>query len=378
MGKLVSFLGGMDYKVLPVSDIGGILFNTPEILRSPSALTKINMTIEIANPVYIMVDSGGYQAFKTKEKNGQLPPEEQSILIMNGNKPVYGKKMFNLTAKHVLDAVLLLRPHFVISPDIPVPKPDHPDRKRFFFLESLGYNVYCAAELSEMLHENHLDTKLLIPLQLFDLFEYDYFMKQICNIDFAGLSIPRRIMSNEKLALFILKARSLGITYLHLLGSGRMAHIAILAYMARHYIELISFDSTNVFQFSSKSQYLWPFSLLPLDLREEGSKDDLTVPISCDCPWCSYYQSFPEIQYEETHEKLRFLVQHNHFVTEQFTTEAMTHADTAKSLKALLSEKTKRYDIVESVWHILSIIERLKQDALKPDILEALFKKLCR
>jgi hypothetical protein len=261
VGILVSFLGGMDDKVLPVSDIGGILFNTPEILRSPSALANIKTTIQIANPRYIMVDSGGYQAFKTKEKNGQLPPEEQSILIMNSNKPLYGKKMFNLTAKHVLDAVLLLRPHFVISPDIPVPKPLYVDQKRFLFLESLGYNVYCAAELSGMLHEHHLDAKLLIPLQLFDLFEYDYFFKQICTLDFAGLSIPRRIMSNEKLALFVLKARSLGITYLHLLGSGRVAHIAILAYMARHYMDFISFDSTNVFQFSSKSQYLRPFSL---------------------------------------------------------------------------------------------------------------------
>jgi hypothetical protein len=65
-------------------------------------------------------------------------------------------------------------------------------------------------------------------------------------------------------------------------------------------------------------------------------------------------------------------------VTEQFATEAVKHADTAKSLKAFLSEKTKRHDVVESVYHILSIIESYKERDLKPEILEALFKKYCK
>jgi len=114
------------------------------------------------------------------------------------------------------------------------------------------------------------------------------------------------------------------------------------------------------------------------DITLNSTPHDLTVPISCDCPWCSYYHSFPDIQDEETHEKLRFLILHNHFVTEQLTTEAMKHADTAQSLKDFLMEKTKRHDEVESVRRVLSLIESSKKDVLRPDILEALFKKLCR
>ena len=378
MGTFVNFLGGMSLKMLPVSNVGGILFNTPDILKAKSAEETIKHIIERASPEYTMVDSGGYQAFKVKQNNGELPREERTLLIMNENEPIYGKRTFNLTAKHVLDAVLLIQPDFVISPDIPVPIPAHPDQKRFLFLESLGYNVYCAGALSRMLREHHLDTKLLIPLQLFDLFEYDYFTKQICDIDFAGLSIPRRIMSNEKLALFILKARSLGITYLHLLGSGRMAYIAILAYMARHYMDFLSLDSTNILKFSSKSQYLRPFSLVPLDLRLEGSKGDLTVPISCDCPWCKCYTSFYGIQYEATEDKLAFLVNHNHFVVEQAMAEFMKNADTAASLAQFLESRTGRHQEVRSIYSILSRIESLKTAALRPDVLEAMFNKFCR
>lgn len=378
MGRFVNFLGGMSIEVLPVSNIGGILFNTPDILKVKSTEERIKDIIQRARPGYTMVDSGGYQAFKVKENNRDVSPEEQTRLIMNENGPIYGKKTFNLTAKHVLDAVLLIGPDFVISPDIPVPMPAHPDQKRFLFLESLGYNVYCAGELSRLLREHHLDTKLLIPLQLFDLFEYDYFTKQIGNIDFAGLSVPRRIMSNEKLALFILKARSMGITYFHLLGSGRMAHIAILAYMARHYMDFLSLDSTNIFRFSSTSQYLRPFSLISLDLRVEGSKDDLTVPISCGCPWCRCYKSFYGIQYEGTEDKFAFLVNHNHFVVEQAMAEFMKNAGTAASLAQFLESRTKRHQEVRSIYNILSRIESLKTAALRPDVLEAMFNKFCR
>jgi hypothetical protein len=378
LSRFVNFLGGMNIRMLPVSNIGGILFNTPEILKTKSAQEKIRDIIRKANPGYTMVDSGGYQAFKVKDNNRDVAREEQTKLIMNDDKPIYGRKTFNLTAKHVLDAVLLIGPDFVISPDIPVPMPDHPDQKRFLFLESLGYNVYCAGELSRMLREHHLGTKLLIPLQLFDLFEYDYFTKQICNIDFAGLSVPRRIMSNEKLALFILKARSMGITYLHLLGSGRMAHIAILAYMARHYMNFLSLDSTNIFKFSSKSQYLRPFSLIPVDLRLEGSEDDLAVPISCDCSWCPRYKSFYGIQYEGTEEKFAFLVNHNHFVVDQAMAEFMKHADTAASLAQFLESRTGRHRDIRSIYNILSQIELLKKAALNPAVLEAMFNKYCR
>jgi queuine/archaeosine tRNA-ribosyltransferase len=138
MGRFVNFLGGMNIEMLPVSNIGGILFNTPDILKAKFAEERIKDIIKRARPGYTMVDSGGYQAFKVKENNRDVSRDEQTRLIMNENGPIYGKKTFNLTAKHVLDAVLLIGPDFVISPDIPVPVPVHPDQKRFLFLESLG------------------------------------------------------------------------------------------------------------------------------------------------------------------------------------------------------------------------------------------------
>jgi hypothetical protein len=157
-----------------------------------------------------------------------------------------------------------------------------------------------------------------------------------------------------------------------------MAHIAILAYMARHYMNFLSLDSTNIFKFSSKSQYLRPFSLIPVDLRLEGSEDDLAVPISCDCSWCPRYKSFYGIQYEGTEEKFAFLVNHNHFVVDQAMAEFMKHADTAASLAQFLESRTGRHRDIRSIYNILSQIELLKKAALNPAVLEAMFNKYCR
>lgn len=156
MGEFINFLSGISKDTLPVGGIGGILANTPTILKSASELNKTAELFNKSQAKYTMVDSGGFQLFKIDQKNQEIQdPALRTQIIMNPDEPIYHKRKFNLVSEHVLTAVQALNPDFVICPDWPVPRPKIADESRFLFLKSIGYNLYSAWQLSLLLECTH-------------------------------------------------------------------------------------------------------------------------------------------------------------------------------------------------------------------------------
>lgn len=376
MGGYVNFISGISEDMLPIGGIGGILGNTPDILKSEKNYEKTKYLYEKSNAKYLMVDSGGFQMHLINEDNLKLlDPALKTLIIMNPGKNIYLKKRFNLCAEHVVHAVELLNPDFVVSPDLPVPDPDDPDQQRYIFLNSFGYCMYGAFMMSELLAQTESKARLLIPIQAYDLSEFELYLNHLRHIKFDGLSFPRRIMTLERMAAFFIKAHLAGVRTIHVLGTGRFSYIAFIAYFAKNFFNFTSIDSTDLQRFSKVNSYLEPYSLKPISLRMD-SEDDLKQPIKCSCPWCGYYSSFSAIQNLPKQEKRVFMVNHNHFVVEQLMAEAYEHTSTARSLFEFLCEKTTRHDECRNVYRVLSIVEAARAHLNNENIVQAFYRKL--
>ena len=282
MGEYINFISGVSEDMLPIGGIGGILGNTPDILKN---YEKTKELFDKSQARYKMVDSGGYQLFSINEDNMAIAdPSQRTLIIMNPEKNIYMKKRFNLCAEHVCIADELLRPDFIVSPDLPAPDPNDTDQQRYLFLNSFGYCIYGAFMMSELLSQTASKANLLIPIQAFDLEEFQLYLNHLQHIKFDGLSFPRRIMTLERMAAFFIKAYLSGVRTIHVLGTGRFSFIAFIAYFAKNLFTFTSIDSTNLQRFSNVNSYLTPYSLIPLSLRM-NSEDDLRQPIKCSCPW---------------------------------------------------------------------------------------------
>ena len=376
MSEFINFLSAISRDTLPAGKIGGILANTPSILKSPSELKKTQELFNKSQAKYTMVDSGGFQLFKIDRDNQEIQdPSLRIQVIMNPDKPIYQKGKFNLVSEHVLAAVQALNPDFVISPDWPVRKPKIPDESRFLFLRSIGYNLYSAWQLSLLLDQSGCKAKLLIPVQAYNLEEVQLYSIHLNKFRFDGLSFPSRIMTPERMAAFFIKAHISGIRRIHLLGTNKFSSLALAAYFARHFFEFTSLDSSDLAYFSLVNSYLMPYSLKALSLRR-NSRDDLSQPITCSCEFCSYEKSFKAIQSRGTDEKRNFVVNHNHLVIQQMMREAYEHASTASELYEFLMEKAPQNEDCGEVFRILSLVEAMRPFLEDPDLVSAFYAKL--
>ena len=72
MGEFINFISGITEDMLPIGPIGGILGNTPDILKSEKNYEKTKELYEKSNADYLMVDSGGFQMHLINEDNLKL------------------------------------------------------------------------------------------------------------------------------------------------------------------------------------------------------------------------------------------------------------------------------------------------------------------
>jgi hypothetical protein len=310
------------------------------------------------------------------EENLKLAdPEQRTMIIMNPTLPISMKKKFNLTADHVAMAVELLDPDFVVCPDLPTPKPDDPDQKRYLYLNSIGYNIYSAFQMSILLKDKGSSAKLLVPIQAYDLAELQLYLNHLNYLQFDGLSFPCRLMTLERMAAFFVMAYLSGVRMVHVLGTGRFSYISFISYFARHFFDFTSIDSTNLQRFSKVSSYLLPYSLTSLSLRMD-STDDLRQPILCTCPWCRYYSSFSAIQNLPKLEKRSFMVNHNHFTVENLMADAYNHATSARELHDFLRAKTNKIDDCREVYRVLALVEAARGHLGNDSIVQAFYRKL--
>jgi hypothetical protein len=325
MGKVTIFCAGLEVKGLLVGPIDAILFSAPNFNKNTEELLRT-----LNRPEWVM-DSGGYQCH-IAENNGRT-------ITFDPFRPMFvsPEKGVNITPEHVLRVAAKYRPSWLIGLDFPILKlPDGVERQREFE-KKLIINVEWAITMSELLPEYGLDHRqLLLPVQCYDLDQFDIFYGLINGLRFGGMSMPVRNMDAEGAISFFRSMFHKQIRRVHLLGTTSSEFIALSAYLARHFFDYISLDSTTWFKNALNGWYMKPSDLKTQNVRKGANDRGDQAAISCGCPWCSYETALNEISDKDYTEKMEFLCQHNFWVIRNFADLAFEAAVDLQSFERFL------------------------------------------
>jgi len=352
VGRLFVFCAGASNPgYLPSSQqVKNLLINTPNAY-SEKDLRNTRKLIQAANPVNVMLDSGGFQILMAEENGIILSHDPQKGLI-------WSKKELNISPEHVIQVASTLQPEIMVALDYPIRKITDPEEQKREFLKKLKYNVPWALQTVELKTQSPLEgTRLFLPVQCYSIRQFEWFYQQIGRATFDGLSMPIRNMDVKDLLLFLIRMYQLGINQVHLLGTTKAKVIVIAAYLAaRGYFNWVSLDSQGWRMSSEFSKYLNFYDLTPLDIKK-----GVSYQVICQCPWCQY-RTFPDIKNMPYTDRSFFLSRHNYWVIEKFAKDVFQNSSNLGVLRNFLKERLQKKGSVDSLIQGLSLFESLKNN----------------
>ena len=220
MGELVNFCAGTNAGILPAKKTKSILVNVPYDGIDDSAINATNRMFDYAESEHRFLDTGGYQ-YSVAEKEGKK-------ILCDPSKPVEcSPEVLNLTVEHAIYAMANMNITMANALDFPIKEKGTPGENDFEFLKKLGCNLAWGIRSLEFRNENCPDVELFLPVQCYDLEQFDYFLKLLGSVKFDGYSIPPRNYSIAELALFLVKFYQLDMKKVHLLGTSKFFHDCI-------------------------------------------------------------------------------------------------------------------------------------------------------
>jgi len=171
-----------------------------------------------------------------------------------------------------------------------------------------------------------------------------------------------RNLDIKRIALFLIRFYQHGIKNVHLLGTTSFFRIALSAYLARHYFDWFSLDSTSWRQSAQFGQYINPHDLSSEEIRYVII--DENIQNTCGCPWCSY-RSFTDIKNMPDTDRTSFLRCHNFWVIEQACKELYQHASTLIDLERYLKRKSPATDKIDELVNTLALLDSLKNQDIR-------------
>ena len=362
MSKLVFFCAGARLETLPTTKVRNILVNIVDSGINDRAIDNTKKLFWRAGAKTIMCDSGGFQ-IRTAERNNKKMTFDPNLPLMRS------KSAINILPDHVVAVVCKLQPqptimtalNYPIRESSKVPNPEQEFRRK------LEFNIKWAWETASLREKHCPHIQLFIPVQCYNLDQFETFWNSIKGIRFDGLSFPVRNLNFSEIALFLLSFRQKGVRKVHILGSSSFFKIALAAYFARHLFEWVSFDATTWRIQAEKHRYLDPDNL---SSKHVGSKVviDESVPMVCQCDACRD-MTFTDIKNLPDKENLHLLRNHNFFVTEKLTQEMFEKAETWPTLERFLRQSGRRAREVAELIDCLSMVDLLKNEdinVLKP------------
>ena len=275
--EFVFFFAGVDRKNMAGHRIKSILFNVPHHTQTKGSLNHTRELIKSASAKYIMLDSGGFELLQAQKKGGLISHDPEA--------PIRQRGKFNITPEHVIEAAQGLRPDIVVALDYPIItlKKEQDQKREFEFQSKLKFNVQWAIRTAELREKYYPEIKLFIPFQCYDLRQIDIFFNRIKGITYDGVSMPVRNLGQRGIFSFLVRFHEMGITRVHILGTGSFYTIALCAYMARHYFNWVSLDARNWGVVAEKLKYLNPnLSATRIAIQGVGR---IGSP-DCKCPMC--------------------------------------------------------------------------------------------
>ena len=357
MERVINFCAGTNTHNLPAKNVDAILVNVPHNAFDKNSMDDTKFMFKYADVKWSQLDCGGFQ-FAEAEKHGKE-------ITLDPTKPaVCSEKKLNLTTKHVFkDAAPYIKPTIANALDFPIGKFTDPNDRQMEFMRKLGFNVIWAKECSILRQEYCPDVKLFLPIQCYDLKQFDIFMDLIGDISFDGFSIPTRNFNVKEIALFLVKFLQSGKKEAHILGTTAFFIIALAAYMRRNLFDWVSVDATTWRQSAQYSVYLNPHDLSP-EYLGNVIIDETDDNNDCECPWCKD-RSFTYIKNLPDPERTAFLRCHNFWVIEEACKNLYRHSNTVIDLERYLKRKSPATDKIDELINTLALVDAFKDEDIR-------------
>ena len=247
--------------------------------------------------------------------------------------------------------------------DFPIRKVKGVTEQKMEFMRKLGYNLAWAKEVSDLRDKYCPEVCLLLPIQCYDIDQFDFFYARLQDVKFDGFSLPVRNLNEAQLMQLLIRLHRTGKKIIHVLGTAKYSNIVIMAFMARHFFDWLSFDATNWRVSASYQQYMQTRDLSLLNVSSKSSCPTGNPCCHPPCP-CSG-MSFQVIQQMDYTDKHKLLETHNHLATVNVANELFNHADTAYSLIQYMGKTCRNAKTVERVRRVLYFVDYVGADESK-------------
>jgi len=351
MGTFVNFCAGASFDDLPGKYVDAILFNAPNAFATDKRKEDTRRLMEKSQASKVMLDSGGFQLLNAEGKEKKISFDSTRPLKNSG-------KLLNLTPGHVVQAACELNPDIMVALDFPIKTISDPKGQEEEFRKKLLYNTSWAQKTAELRHKLCPHIALFIPLQAYTIKQMDCFLESIKDTQFDGISMPTRNLSLSTLTVFLTRLYQMGIKNVHLLGVAAFFKLAIAAYMARHFFEWVSIDSTSWKVKARYNEYADPDNL-SAHYSKPGAIIDGSITNDCPCPWCQG-RSFTYIQRLPYSDRALMLKCHNYWVLNKAMADLYDNARTVVDLIGYLEKKGNRAKDIEELGRALSLVDALR------------------
>lgn len=335
---------------LPNTQVEGLLISTGSDCTTPKKIQDAKRMIEIAKPKHLMNDSGGYQIYLAEKNNKAMTFDPERPLMIT-------TKCFNLAPRHVIEKAIEMKPDSMVALDYPIRKLKDPKAQKKEFQKKLPQNVAWAIETAELRKKHCPDISLFIPVQAYNLKQFEEFYERIKGIDFDGFSLPVRNMSMKDIAMFLLKMHEWGVKKVHILGSSSLPVISVCVYMSQRFFDGVSFDATTWRISAQYGRFIQPDDLSHKSLNKTGSFDP---EFSCPCQSCNG-MNLGQISSLDRKERMKILVTHNYLAVQNLSKEFGKAPVDAQYLKKRLAG-SKRRDIKKILRDMSEIEEMCQSD----------------
>ena len=239
MHRLVLVAAGMKDDIVSDVPVGSLLVNVFSVAKNGVAFRRL---MNRAGRIHLTLDSGGYQLYLAEGKDDFNPIFDPQLPLSQS------AKNFNLTPEHVVDVAVNMNPNpdIVMGLDYPIRKIKGALEQQKEFYKKFLKNRDWALRTSELMIHRGLDTnKLFLPVQCYTIEQFKIFYHCIRNCAFGGLSMPVRNLKVERILDFMLHMYDWGVMRVHLLGTTAAKTLTLSAFMARHFFDWVSLDSTT-------------------------------------------------------------------------------------------------------------------------------------
>ena len=345
-GKLNFLCAGISPGRLPKGDVEGLLISTASDCKNSKSIQRSKDMIGAAKPKHLMIDSGGFQIFLAEKREVPMTFDPELPLTVT-------KKSLNLAPRHVVEKAIQMGAGSMVALDFPIRKLKGPVEREREFQKKLPYNVRWAIETAELRKKHCPDISLFIPIQAYNLIQFEEFCEKIKGIDFDGFSLPVRNMSMQDIAMFLLKIHKMGIKKVHILGSSSLPVMSVCAYMSQRFFDSVSFDATTWRISAQYGNFINPKDLANKRLDKDGSYDP---QIDCQCQACKG-KALGQIAALDKKERMKILLTHNYQAIQDLCKEFGEASFDLQYLEKRLSG-SKRRDI-KKILRCMSEIETM-------------------